>query len=150
MNLNVRPTEQYALLDSISPQQGAVGNVFSTAQWIDVSKCHQLLAILQTGVLGASATVDFNLQQATDASGTGVKTITGKQATTIVKASGDNVQVEINLRPSEMDVEGGFRYVRVRINVGVAASFVSAVLLGATRYGPANSYNAASVAQVLS
>lgn len=149
MNLNVRPTEQLALLDATSPQSGAVGNVFSTTGWIDVSNCHQLLAILQTGVLGAGATIDFNLQQATDSAGTGAKTITGKQITQIVKASGDNVQVEINLRPAEMDIEGGFRFVRVRINVGTAASLVSALLLGVMRYGPGSGYNAASVVQVL-
>jgi hypothetical protein len=36
------------------------------------------IAVIKTGVLGASATVDAKLQQATDSSGTGVKDITGK------------------------------------------------------------------------
>jgi hypothetical protein len=39
------------------------------------------------GVLGASATVDAKLQQATDNSGTGVKDVTGKAITQLVKAT---------------------------------------------------------------
>jgi hypothetical protein len=49
----------------------------------------RLMAII-LGVLGAAATVDAKLQQATDTSGTGAKDISGKAITQLVKASNDN------------------------------------------------------------
>lgn len=148
MNLNAKPSEIVALLQSHSPQSQAAGTVNTTC--VDVSKFHTIMAVLQTGALGASATVDFSLQQATDTSGTGVKNITGKALTQIVKASGDDKQAIINLRVSDLDVEGGFDCVRMKIIVGTAASLVSAQLYGiGPRMAPASDSNPASVVQVV-
>lgn len=90
--------------------------------WISVANHHGLLAIVQTGVLGTGATVDAKLQQAQDASGTGSKDITGKAITQIVKATGDNKQALINVKPEDLDTVSGFGFVRLSVTVGVAAS----------------------------
>ena len=148
MNLNAKPSEIVALLQSHSPQSQAAGIVNTNC--VEVSKFHTIMAVLQTGTLGASATVDFQLQQATDTSATGAKGISGKSLTQIVKASGDDKQAIINLRVSDLDVEGGFDCVRMKITVGTAASLVSAQLYGiGPRHSPASDSNLASVVQVV-
>jgi negative regulator of sigma E activity len=106
--------------------------------------------MVQTGVLGTSATVDAKVQQALDSSGTGAKDISGKAITQIVKATGDNKQALINVKPEELDTVNGFGFVRVTVSVGVAASVTSAQLLGVNpRYAPADAGNQAAVVQVL-
>ena len=148
MNTNAKPSEIVALLQSHSPQSQAASTVNTNC--VDVSKFHTIMAVIQTGVLGASATVDFSLQQATDTSATGVKNIAGKSLTQIVKASGDDKQAIINLRVSDLDVEGGYDCVRMKIIVGTAASLVSAQLYGiGPRMAPASDSNPASVVQVV-
>ena len=143
---NAKISEQLAVLDAISPVSQAAGTV--TTGWISAANFERYMALILTGVLGASATLDAKLQQATDSSGTGVKDVTGKSITQVVKASGDAKQVEINLRAEELDTNGGFSYFRLSLTVGTAASLVSAVVLGGVaRNLPASSLNAASVVQ---
>jgi len=148
VNTNAKPSEMVAVLLSHSPQSQAVGTVNTSS--VDVSKFHTIMAVLQTGTLGASATVDFSLQQALDTSGTSNKGIGGKAITQIVKASGDDKQAIINLRVSDLDVEGKFNCVRMKIIVGTAASLVSAQLYGiGPRMAPASDSNPATVVQVV-
>jgi hypothetical protein len=146
---NSLPSENLAVLATYDPVSQAAATV--TTGWVDMRKFLQLLAVIQTGVLGASATVDAKLQQATDSGGTGAKDITGKAITQIVKASGDNKQVMINLRPEQLDVNNNFAFARLSITVGTAASQVSALLLGVQpRNGLASDLNQAGVVQIVS
>ncbi|HXH05860.1 MAG TPA: hypothetical protein VNI83_04645 [Vicinamibacterales bacterium] len=132
INTNVRPSDLATLLGAIAPQSAS--GVVSSA-WIDASRFHAFEAIVLAGTLGAGATVDAKLRQATDASGTGAKDITGKA---ISQVTASNRQALINLRPEELDVAGGFRYVQLQITVGVAASQVAGLVQGfGARYGPA-------------
>lgn len=145
---NAKASELLAVLATIDPVSQAAGTV--TTGWITVANHHALLAVIQTGVLGASATLDAKLQQATDSSGTGAKDITGKSLTQIVKATGDNKQVLINVKPEELDTVNGFGFVRLSLTVGVAASLTSAQLLGINpRFAPADAGNQAGVAQIV-
>ncbi len=143
MYLNMKPSEMLAVLGTIDPVSQAAGTV--TTGWLDQAVYLSVMAVIQTGVLGASATVDAKLQQATDSSGTGAKDITGKAITQIVKASGDNKQAIINMKEADLDTEGGFRYVRLSITVGVAASLVGAAVYGAMPRYAAVSNQAATV-----
>lgn len=148
MNSNTKPFENLSILAAISPVSQGVGSVVSG--WVPVQNHLALLAIIATGVLGTAATVDAKLQQATDASGTGAKDITGKAITQIVKATGDNKQVLLNAKASDLDTEGSFAFVQLSITVGAAASLVGAQLLGASpRFADASAFNATSVAQVI-
>jgi hypothetical protein len=144
---NQKMSEGMPLLTSIAPISQGVGTV--TSGWIPVTNAHQLIALIQTGVLGASATVDAKIQQATSAAGAGAKDLTGKAITQIVKATGDNKQAMINFRASDLDVTNGFTYVAIVMTVGVAASQVAALLLSNPRFQPAEAYNNASVVQVV-
>ncbi len=145
---NAKASELLTVLATIDPVSQAAGTV--TTGWITVANHHGLLAVIQTGALGASATLDAKLQQATDSSGTGVKDITGKAITQIVKATGDNKQVLINVKPEELDTVNGFGFIRLSLTVGVAASLTSAQVLGVNpRFAPADAANQAAVAQIL-
>lgn len=144
--LNQKPSEGLALLATVDPVSTSTT---VTTGWVDQSVFFCLLALISVGVFGASATVDAKLQQATDSSGTGAKDITGKSITQLLAAGGNNRQAMINMKEADLDTEGGFRYVRLSITVGTAASLVSGHLFGAVpRFQPANAYNQAGVAQV--
>ncbi|MGV0961937.1 MAG: hypothetical protein ACOYB1_19095 [Limnohabitans sp.] len=145
---NAKGSELFSVLATIEPASQAVGTV--TTGWISAGNHHSLLALVQSGVLGTGATLDAKLQQATDASGTGAKDVTGKAITQIVKATGDNKQALINLRPDDLDVTNGFAYVRLSLTVAVAASLTAAQLLGFNpRFVPGDASNQAAVAQVV-
>jgi hypothetical protein len=145
---NAKGSELISVLATIDPASQAAGTV--TTGWISAGNHHNLLALIQSGVLGTGATLDAKIQQATDASGTGAKDVAGKAITQIVKATGDSKQALINLRPDELDVNNGYAYVRLSVTVAVAASLTSAQLLGFNpRFAPGDASNQAAVAQVI-
>ncbi|HET6912063.1 MAG TPA: hypothetical protein VFH71_01835 [Rhodanobacteraceae bacterium] len=145
---NVKASEQVAILGAINPSSQAAGT--ATSGWISLANFQKLLAVVHTGVLGASATVDAKIQQATSAAGAGAKDVANKAITQIVKATGDNQQVEINLDAQDLDVEGGFGFVQLSVTVGTAASQTAALVYGFNpRFAPASDSNAASVAEIV-
>ena len=148
MFTNSKASEMLAILATIDPASQSAGS--ATTGWVSVANHHGLLAVVQTGVLGTLATVDAKLQQATDSTGAGAKDVAGRAITQIVKATGDNKQALINLKPEELDTLNGFGFVRVAVTVGVAASITGAQLLGVNpRFAPADSGNQAAVVQVI-
>lgn len=133
--MNAKPSEISTLVGIIDPDAYAAGDVSSG--WVDMGDYNAIQAIVCAGTLGASATLDAKLEQATDGSGTGVKDITGKAITQMVKASNDDDQAIIELRDDELDVENSFTHVRVTMTVGTATSDAGAFVLGHyARYTP--------------
>lgn len=101
------------------------------SDWVLMSKYHRAFFLLILGAMGASATVDAKLQQASSATGTGAKDITGKAITQLTKAgSDDNSIVGIELQTEELDVNNGFEYVRFVVTIGVADCTYAATLFG--------------------
>ncbi|RTL40557.1 MAG: hypothetical protein EKK53_15325 [Burkholderiales bacterium] len=146
MYANQRVSEGLALIGTIDPVSQAAGTV--TTSWLDQSQYLVLMALVAIGAFGASATVDAKLQQATDSAGTGAKDVTGKAVTQLVAGGGNNRQVLINMKEADLDTEGGFRYVRLSITVGTAATLVfGAVFGGIPRFMPVT--HQAGVAQVV-
>lgn len=146
MNPNLKPSDQVALLAVMNPISQSATTVVST--YVPMKDVDALLAVLETGVLGTSATVDAKLVQATDASGTSSKDITGKAITQLVKASNDNDQVMLNCRSDELDVNNGFTHVALSVTVGTAACLIAAQLFGFYgRYQPVD--QVASVVEVV-
>lgn len=146
---NAKASERVAVLDVIDPVSQAAGTV-GTA-WLSVAEFQRVLALVQVGALGASATVDAKLQQATDNSGTSAKDVSGKSITQLTKAgTDDNKQVLIDLATEELDVEGGFGFVKLSITVGTAACLISAAMLGFdARFYSASAKNASSVDEIV-
>ncbi len=119
--------DQPAVLQAtIDPASQPVGTV--TTPWINAANFQAIIAMIQTGVMGASGTIDAKLQRATDASGTLAEDVPGKAITQIVKASGDNVQSFIVA--AKWQIMGDHGFVRLSVTVGGAASFMSASLWG--------------------
>jgi hypothetical protein len=148
MNPNVKLSEKAAILATLDPASVAPSTVVTA--FVPLSNVGQVAALLQTGVLGAAATVDAKLRQAQDAAGTGAKDIAGKSIAQIVKATGDNVQALVEARAEDLDVNNGYGFVALSVTVGTAASLVGAALIGSsTRYSPASQFNQAAVKQIV-
>ena len=145
---NSKGSEQLAILSTLDPISASAGSATST--WVPVQNFHSILAIITTGVLGASATIDAKLQQATDSSGTGSKDVASRSITQILKASGDNKQALINMRTDEIDTTNAYTHVRLVVTVGTAASVYGAQLLGMNpRFAPASDSNQTGVVQIV-
>jgi hypothetical protein len=144
-----KPSEKVAVLGVIDPDANGAGAL--TSDYGDAAKFEQLMAVIMAGTLGTNATIDAKLVQATDASGTGVKDITGKAITQLTEAGTDSdKQAIIQVRADELDVAGGFRYVAIVMTTAVATSDSGAILLGLNpAYGPANSNDLASVDEIV-
>lgn len=149
MNLNLKATEQVAVVGNIDPDAYAASTV--TTGWIAAKNFHEFIAIVQAGDLGASATLDAKLEQASDGSGTGAKDITGKAITQLTQAGTDsNKQALIHLRPSELDVDNSFTHFRLSMTVATATSDAGGIVLGVgPRTGPAQDNDAATVDEIV-
>ncbi|MBN8520261.1 MAG: hypothetical protein J5X22_21130 [Candidatus Accumulibacter sp.] len=112
---NAKGSEELSILASFDPISQAAATV--TTGWVSVANFHAFLAVIQTGVMGASATLDAKVQQAQDSGGTGAKDVTGKSITQIVKATGDNKQALINFKPEDLDNANNFSYEAVNFSV---------------------------------
>jgi len=146
VNTNIKLTEQFATLAVLAPASVAASTVVTT--WVPVADYHSIVALIDTGVLGASATLDAKLRQATDSSGTGAKDVTGKALVQIVKATGDGKQASIEMRSDDIDANNAFTHVALSVTVGTAASIFGARLIGANpRYLPPA--NVATVVQTV-
>jgi hypothetical protein len=104
--------------------------------WILMENVHRAVILISVGDLAGSATFDVDIEQASDSSGTGVKAITGKSITQLT-ATDDDVALAIELRAEELDVAGGFEYIRVECTPAVAAVEFAVLVLGVVqRYRP--------------
>lgn len=126
-----RFSEGYALLDVINPISTSTA---INGTWTQVGKFNRLIAKLQVGLIAAGGTLDFKIEQATNGAGAGAKPL---KSITQLADTADNVQRWIEVKDEELDVNGGFDYVRITITGATAASLVSAELLGFIgRYEP--------------
>ena len=148
VSLNSKLSENVAILATLDPASVSASTVVST--WVPATNFHSLTVLIQTGVLGTSATIDAKLRQATDSSGTSAKDITGEALVQIVKATGDNKQALIEITGDQLDATNGFGYVALSLTVGTAVSIVGAIIFGVNpRYTPASAYNQAAVVQTV-
>lgn len=143
--LNALASENVAIVGVIDPD--AYANSAYETGYVDMSKFESLMAIVQAGDLGSSATLDFKLQSATAA--TGGSDIPGKAITQLTQAGTDsNKQAIINLRREEMPE--GHRYVKAVMTIGTATSDASAILIGVNpRNAPASDNDLAAVDEII-
>lgn len=139
MKPNIRPSNTATVVGVIAPVSQGAGS--ASTGWVSMALWGSLMAIVQAGVLGASATLDAKLEQATSAAGAGAKDLTGKAITQLTKAgSDDGKQAVIEVTSDELDVNNSFTHVRLTLTVGTAASLVAGLLLGHdARYDPSDS-----------
>lgn len=134
-----------AVVGIVNPASQGTGAVDTTV--IDASRFFKVVFVIQTGALGTSATVDFAVKG--DAASGGAYATTLKNITQIVKATGDNKQVVVEVTSEDIG-QANVRYIKGTLTVGTAASIVGVVALGVDgRYKPETNFDLASVAQVV-
>lgn len=147
---NRNPSARLSVAGIIDPDAYAAGTY--TTGWVDMAKFFSAAALVMAGDMGASATIDAKIEQATDSSGTGAKDITGLAITQLTKAgTDDNKQAEINIQQGDLDKNNGFRFVRLSITVGTAACDAAGLIIGLDpRYGDGTANDLSSVDEVVS
>lgn len=145
----VKQHELISVVAALNPISQSAGTTVSS--YIKADKFNAYLAVFQVGTLATNNTTDFSLVQATDASGTGVKAITGKAATQLTQAGTDSdKQVIISLLPHELDLANSFQYVALKSVTATAAGLVSGVLLGVgAKRTPASLSDATTVDEIV-
>ena len=127
-NTNLLASQRQEVAATIDPDAYTAATYVS--DYVSMSDYGRIQAVVMAGTMGASATIDAKLVQATDSSGTGAKDITGKAITQLVKATDDDKQAIINLQSEELDVNNSFTHVALSITVGTATSDVGGIVLG--------------------
>jgi len=106
--------------------------------WIDMAERHKILFVLNVGDIGQGGTVDLRVDEAQDVNGTGAAFVAGKSITQLTQAGGDgNDFVCIEVRTEEMNVAGGFSFLRPQLDCLVAASNAGLMVFAEPlRYSP--------------
>lgn len=145
-NLNL--SSRIGLLGGISPRAAAVGVV--STPWMDMQMLFTAMVLISIGAFGAGATVDAQIEQATDGNGANAKPIPGSQIAQMVAAGGNDRQAQIDLRQEDFDKNAGFRFFRLTVTVGGAATQLAASVIATDfRAGNGTSNDAATVAQTV-
>jgi len=147
--MSMLPSEASAVVGTIDPDAIAASTVVS--DYANAEYFHQFMAIIMAGTLGASATLDAKLVQATDSSGTGSKDITGKAITQLTQAGTDSdKQAIINCLSTELDVANGFNHIAISMTISTATSDAGALLLGCEpRFAPASDNDLSTVDEIV-
>jgi len=135
MSYTEKYTEVHKLLISENLPALAAGTYDSP--WVSLMNYHRAVAVLHVVDMGAGATLDFSIRQATDTSGTGAKVISNTAGVTthaitqLTQAGGDvDSDCVIELRTAQLDVTNRFDCVSLRTVVAVDTCVVSYHLLG--------------------
>lgn len=121
--------ENLALVAAVNP--GALTANTYDSDDVDMAKYEHILAIVMTGTIGSSGTIDAKLQTAPDNGGYAgaYVDLPSGAITQLSLANGDsNKQAEIELDRAKLPAT--HRWARLRLTVGVATSGAGAVVLG--------------------
>jgi hypothetical protein len=145
--MSSKGSENIAIAAVVAP--GALTAGAKSSGWVDTRLYNQLMGVISTGTLGASATVDAKWVQADDSSGNNPQDSNITALTQIVKASGDNKQAVMNFDPSQSNYPTK-PFVKLVVTVGTATSDGAAIVLGIDpRHKPVTDLDPTSVVQVV-
>lgn len=146
---NALASEQVAVVGVIDPDAYTNSTYKTTA--IDMSKWEEIMIIGMVGDMVSNSTVDFDVYEYTDASDGGANQLTAKAATQLTQAgSDDNKQVVINVRREDLNIDGGFRYIKAWMVIGSAASDSGVVVIGLVpRNAPASDNDLSTVDEIV-
>jgi hypothetical protein len=112
-----RFTEYSSLL--LHDEEAYAAGVY-TSGYVSMANYHRAALVFAVLTMGAGATIDVAIRQATDTAGASAKAITDKNLTQLTQAGGDASTISaIELRTEELDVTGGFDCICVRVTVTV-------------------------------
>ena len=111
----------------LSANARAVGTYNTT--WMSMANHQRATFLISVGDMGQGATLDFAVQQATAAAGTGAKALTPAKAITQLTAAGGDGDdlIAVELRTEELDVDGGFDYIRGVLTIAGDACDVAVI-----------------------
>lgn len=138
-----------AVVAGIDPD--AYGTGAQNSDTIDMRDFEQVMFVVQAGTLGSSATLNFKVTQGNTSGMGGEKDITGKAITQLTEAGTDSdKEAVVVVKQSDLDVAGGFRWIRGVATLGVATSDYGMVAIGGyPTFGPATDYDMSSVDEVV-
>jgi hypothetical protein len=123
--------ERNELLDSVHPVSSAIA---VNGAWVEVGDFVEIVVTVQIGLIAATGVFNLDVNQATDATGTGAKNVTDAAgndvAITALADTDDDVDIVIVIRNEYLDVNGGFNFVRVTATPSVAASLLAFQVYG--------------------
>jgi hypothetical protein len=140
-------SESIAILGIKTPTSQGVGEQLSAA--IHAGRYRRLVAVIQVGAFGASATVDATFKASSTSGGT-YTAVPGAAITQMLAAGGNDKVVIIELKAETLKALGVGPYVKLSVTVGTAATLTAAVVYGVVdRYEPASDNNVANVTQTV-
>ena len=118
---------------------------------VDLSKWRQVMFVIDSGTLGTSGTLDFQVKGATAAAPSTYVAIPSTAITQLVKASDDVKYAIVSVRAEAVNALGlNYAFIKGSLLPGTAAANSAVVVLGeATRYEPASNSDATQVAQIV-
>lgn len=134
--------EGWAIVGRVSPIDGNAANSATAA--IDMSKWEEVCFIVQVGVIAASGTVDFKVQEGATSSPT--TDMSGK-AMTQLDANDDNKEVMIHVKAEEL--ANGNRYIRGLFTNSAHSQLISCVALGRGKDLPASDDDLSTVDEIV-
>lgn len=117
---------------------------------VDLAQFPQVLFVVDSGTLGASGTLDFQIKGSATSGGS-YTAISGTAITQLVQASNNNQYALVLVTAEKVNALGlGYRYVKGSLVPGTAASNSAVMVVGSNvRYEPASADNASSVVQTV-
>lgn len=120
--------DHIAVVDVIDPQAITAGATGVLTGAIDMKDYSKVMAIISSGTLGTSGTLDASWTGCATSGGT-YAAVTGKAITQLVKASNDNDIVVLECS-EEAAAAQGFRYLKLKVVAGTANATSAAVVVG--------------------
>jgi hypothetical protein len=117
---------------------------------VDLSKWRQVMFIIDSGTLGASGTLDFQVKASTTSGGT-YTAIPNTAITQLVVASNNNQYAIVSVKAESVSALGlSYAFIKGSLLPGTAAANSSVTVLGeAVRFEPVTDIDATTVAQIV-
>lgn len=130
-NYESRVWEKLPVIEVIQPQAITAGATGVLTGAIDMTKYSRVIAVLLSGTLGASGTLDFKAVASATSGGT-YAAITGKAITQMVKATNDNDVAVIEVDAGDVAALSK-QYLKFNAVAGTANATSAVVVLGVPR-----------------
>jgi len=131
MNYESKVYEKIPVAEVIQPQVITSGATGVLTGAIDMQKYSRVMAVLMSGTLGSSGTLDMSATASATSNGT-YTALTGKAITQLVKASNDNDVVVLEVDAGDLaKVEK--RYLKFNVVAGTANATSALLVLGVPR-----------------
>ena len=141
-----RLNDNVAIAGVIQSQAITAGATGVLTAAIDMSKFSNLVAVIESGTLGTSGTLDAKFVES-DASGGTYTAISGRAITQLVKATDDNKVCLLELKAS--NIGSGKRYVKLNLVAGTANATSAAGVLGVPLGGYDGNDNNVTIAEAV-